>query len=70
LIDLRKIILLVFAFAEFPHSQGQNPLLPRRNIDSRFTSITGHNAGAITCAAAEQTSLRGSVSPFANPCHV
>jgi hypothetical protein len=24
LIDLRKIILLVFAFAEFPHSQGHS----------------------------------------------
>jgi hypothetical protein len=34
-------------------ARGQNPLLPRRNIDSRFTSITGHNVGAITCAAAE-----------------
>jgi hypothetical protein len=24
---------------------GQHPLLPRRNIDDRFTSITGHNIG-------------------------
>jgi hypothetical protein len=32
-------------------AQGQNPLLPRRNIDDRFTSINGHNVGEITCAA-------------------
>jgi len=24
---------------------GQNPLLPHRNIDRRFTSISGHNVG-------------------------
>ena len=29
----------------------QNLLLPRRNIDGRFTSINGHSVGETTCAA-------------------
>jgi Resolvase, N terminal domain len=31
---------------------GQNPKLPRRNIDGRFTSISGHNAFYLRCRRA------------------
>jgi hypothetical protein len=41
-INQRKIILLVFEFSGFSHRLGQNPLLPRRDIDGRFTSISRH----------------------------
>jgi hypothetical protein len=37
---------------------GQNPLLPRRNIAGRFTSISGHNAFYLRCRRARLCLLK------------
>jgi hypothetical protein len=51
LIDLRKIILLGFAFAEFSDSQAQKHAFPRRSIAVRFTSNKQTPTRRVRCDA-------------------
>src|SRR6266516_4508775 len=41
---LENCVFYISRMYEFLHSQGQNPLLPRRNIDGRFTSGSSRNS--------------------------